>query len=377
MKIAVVLRRFNRVGGIERYVSEVTERFVRKHEVHLITTWYDYKIDGVNVHKFPLPRWPFFVQIFLNAIKNTLAVKWLKGKYKFDVTYSQGSESFTADVVVMHSCHKAVVKQFKRERGWGYRLLKTFEPTSNIVFLIERYVLERGSRRIIAISEVVKKEILGCYNVPEDRIAVVYNGVNLDEFNPSNKIKFRKKIRQYYGLNEDDTVLLFVANEFRRKGLEYVIRATRDLPKNVNVLVVGNDNPEPYKKIANELGVGNRVIFSGHSRSVREFYAASDIFVFPTVYEPFGLVILEAMATGMPVITSRIAGAAEIMQGREDCLLLKNPDDIEELREKIETLLSDKELMRAMGKNARKTAENHSWDRVVSDTLRVFDSIRL
>jgi len=374
MKIAVVLRRFNKEGGIERYVVEVTERFLKNNEVHLITTWYKNKIDGLNVHMYPLISKPYFLQIGLNAIKNTLAIRNLKKKIGFDIVYSQGAESLETDAVVMQSCHRAVVEQFKRERGILYKILKNIDPLTNVTLFIEKYVIEKGSKKIIAISNIVKQEIVRYYSVPEEKISVIYSGVNIDEFNPENKIKFRDEIRSKCGISKDDTLLIFVGHEFRRKGVEYIIKAVKLLDKNVKLLVIGKDNLELYKEIARTLGIEDRIIFIGHSADVKKYYAASDIFVFPSLYEPFGLVITEAMASGLPVIVSKMAGASEIIKDGYDGLLLKNPRNPDEIAEKIRILL-DKELSKKMGENARKTAENYTWDRVVRETLDIFSDI--
>jgi len=121
--------------------------------------------------------------------------------------------------------------------------------------------------------------------------------------------------------------------------------------------------------------VRERIIFVPHSSNLWEYYAASDIFVFPTIYEPFGLVIVEAMASGLPVITSRVAGAAALIIDGVNGLLLRASSDVNGLAAKIELLLSNAELRKTMGERARETAEKFSWDQVAQKTLEVYNTV--
>jgi len=121
--------------------------------------------------------------------------------------------------------------------------------------------------------------------------------------------------------------------------------------------------------------VRDRIIFVPHSSNLWEYYAASDIFVLPTIYEPFGLVIVEAMASGLPVITSRVAGAADLITDGVNGLLLRAPSDVHGLAAKIELLLSNAGLRKAMGERARETAEKSSWDQVAQKTLKVYNTV--
>ena len=115
------------------------------------------------------------------------------------------------------------------------------------------------------------------------------------------------------------------------------------------------DNPEQYEALANKLNISDKVIFIGFVPETKDYYAASDIFVFPTLYEPFGLVITEAMASDAPVITSKLADAAELMNDGHGGLLLDNPTDPSNIVEKINLLTEDEKLRKQIGKNARKT----------------------
>jgi glycosyltransferase involved in cell wall biosynthesis len=136
----------------------------------------------------------------------------------------------------------------------------------------------------------------------------------------------------------------------------------------VKLLVVGTDNPDPYVSLARTLGIKNQVYFLGPWQDMSRVYAASDIFVFPTKLEPFGLVITEAMASGLPVITSRLAGAAELIKDGETGLLLKDPTNPGELQDKIFKLIRDIDYRHKLGVNAAAFIQNYSWDRIADQT---------
>lgn len=136
-------------------------------------------------------------------------------------------------------------------------------------------------------------------------------------------------------------------------------------------MVVGSAAPDYYRTLAKRLGFESNLIFTGHVPDAWRFYAASDAFVFPTSYEPFGMVITEAMASGIPVITTEVAGAAELIEHGREGYLLKDSHSQEELAGYINELFGGKNIEK-MGKRARETAENYSWDYTARETLNVY-----
>jgi len=372
MKILLILRGFNKQGGAGRYVAELAEHFVQEHETHLLTTDYDYDLKDLIVHKKPMIRKPFWLQILSNTYYNTKYSKKIKEQFGIDVVHSQGGESPFCDVLTMHSCNRA---WFKHYLSWGLmqKVRSAIDPSNHIALAIERHVLEKGSKKIISVSEGVKREILENYDVPKEKIEVIPNGVDLEEFKPD--VEKREKIRMKYGVDENDVVLMFSGYEFKRKGLRYIIEALPEIKENVKLLVVGRDNPRRYQELASKLGVLDKIIFTGFVPEIVDYYVASDIFVFPTLYEPFGLVISEALASAIPVITSKLAGAAEIMKNEYDGFLLDDPTNSEDIAEKVNLLVEDENLREQMGKNARKTAEKYSWDEIAKRTLKVYEGV--
>ncbi|GAG70681.1 unnamed protein product, partial [marine sediment metagenome] len=207
-------------------------------------------------------------------------------------------------------------------------------------------------------------------------IIVIYNGVNLEEFHPKNRALFREEIREEFNISNDEFLILFVGSGYRRKGLKYLIEAISLLKeeKLLKVLVVAKGKKRPYLRLAKRLGVKNRIVFTGGRKDLRKFYAASDLFVLPTIYEPFGNVCLETLASGLPIIVSRAGGAAEIITEGVNGLLLEDPRDSRELAEKIR-LTFDNRVRNKLSKNARILAENFTVDENVKKTLEVYQQV--
>jgi len=332
MKICLVYRGFSKHGGISRYVVELAEHFVKEHETHLLTTYYNYNVKNLIVHKKPMIRKPFWLQILSNTYYNTKYSKKIKEQFGIDVVHSQSNQ---------------------------------------IILAIDKYVLEKGSKKIISVSEGVKREILENYQVPEEKIEVIPNGVDLEEFKPD--VEKREKIRMKYGVDENDVVLMFSGYEFKRKGLRYIIEALPGVKENVRLMVVGRDNPRRYQELASKLGVHDRIVFTGFVPEIADYYTASDIFVFPTAYEAFSLATLEAVASGLPILATKVNGTEELIEdGYNGFFIKKDPKDI---AEKVNLLVEDENLRKQMGKNARKTAEKYSWDEIAKRTLKVYEGV--
>jgi UDP-glucose:(heptosyl)LPS alpha-1,3-glucosyltransferase len=236
----------------------------------------------------------------------------------------------------------------------------------------------RRRKRIIAISKSVKNDLVRLSGIPENDVTVIYNGVNLCEFDVAHRNTWRKKIRSDLGVRDDDFLFLFVGNDFRRKGLETLIKVLSKMPKqSTKLIVLGHDAVEQqfFVSLAGTLGLTERVFFIGHSQEVNRFYVAGDAFVFPTLYEAFGLAILEAMASGLPVITSKAAGAAELIAHGVNGLLLDDPKDEDQLINAMRYMSENESLCRRLGESARQKAKNHSWDNVADKTLQLYHEL--
>ena len=363
MKIAIVIMQCEK-NRSSRYVGEVTHYFADVgHEIHVFTNKWDELDERVKVHKIPSLPLGFNVNEFVFTLLATLIMKFKK----FDVTMAQATRYFRPDVCYMQFVYKKWT-EMKNQNSVRDRLISHIEH-GNLM----------KSKSIIAMSNVIKNEMVSGHNIPANKIEVIYSGVNLDLFGPASR-PHRKEIRKQLGIPDDDIVLLFAGNPYRRKGLEYVIRALPNISaKNVKLLVMGrdmgDDKLDNYINIAKELNVADKIVYGGFRPDVYKYFAAADIFVFPTLYEPFGLVILEALAASLPVVTNRSAGAAELVDDGKSGFLLDEPTDIRAISDKINFVLENGAI-RKMGDAARRKAEQYTWARTAEEMLKVFERIK-
>jgi UDP-glucose:(heptosyl)LPS alpha-1,3-glucosyltransferase len=367
MKIAFIVHDYHRHGGHSRYVAELAIRFRKEHEVHVFANhWEEPDPDGISFHKVPAWTWRELSKVLTFILPATLMTP--KG---FDIVHSQGLCGLRHDIATVHFIQPIWLNELKK-RGKITRISYLFWKW--LVSPLEKYALgPKCSRRLIAISKGMISDLRNEYGI-EGNVDLIYHGVDLDRFNPScNKIH-RDKIRQSWGVTSTDFVALFVGN--LQKGASAAIRAVARVPGARLALVSGSDN-FAEKKIALECGVSDRIIWSAKSREIEKYFAAADCFVFPTVYEPFGMVISEAMASGLPVITSRKAGAADLIQDGVSGWLMDEPWDVEAISDKLQRLKNDSVLCFEMGMKARQAIECFTWDRCASETLDVYREVVL
>lgn len=383
MKVAMCHHDFNKRGGIERYMVELVYNLLIHGDITIDLYVNDYDenllkehIKNINIEKINIIKNPKFLVTLSFAINSYIKIKKYKDEY--NIIHGHGAATLKQDIITAHSCHKAwFIYSIKNVNGLMAKLKKLLNPIHYITIAIETIQYRKNNcKKIIAVSQRVKDEIKRFYKVDDEKIKIVYNGVNIEEFHPRNKQIYRDDIRKKYGLKSEDIVLLFVASEFKRKGLEFVIKALYELRKdNVYLMVVGPDDRLPYENLSVKLGIKEKVVFTGASKNVKEFFASSDIFIFPTTYEPFGQVITEAMASGIPVITSKCAGAAEIIEDGYDALLLNNPTDVKEIVEKLNLLINDSDLIKKIGSNGRYKVENYTWENTALKTLEIYKEV--
>lgn len=388
MKIAYIAHKVSKRFGPPSCVAALVERFCDEHEVSVFSAVVR-DIDRKKVKLYKLPaiggsRILGYVSLFISS-NITLTVGSLLWKNDFDIIHSTGSDgAIFANITTSHFCER------EDRRVLGSRV--TREPFGTIsqklraidyylyrrlVVFIEKLIFGRNSSKLrIVVSERMKRDFIRHYGSAAEDILVIPNGVDCQRFTPHNKVLYRDSIRKKHGISSEDVMLLFVGGDWERKGLPYLIEAVSLISRqDVKLLVVGRGDASFYEGRARNKGINERMVFVGHSASIWEYYGAADILILPTLYEPFGLVITEAMASGLPVITSRAAGAADLITDGIDGFLMDDPTDATDLAAKINLLLSDAKLRSDIGKKARLTAERASWDEIAKRTLEVYNTL--
>jgi UDP-glucose:(heptosyl)LPS alpha-1,3-glucosyltransferase len=362
LRIAYVVHDYNRHGGHSRYVAELALRFRRDHEVHVFTNRVD-DVDtaGITFHHIPAWRGNALASILTFIVPATVLVRG-----KFDVIHAQGLCGFRQTMATAHFCQTAWFDGLARE---GVRLTWRQQVFRRLVTGLERRALcQAGTRRVIAVSNRVKENLAEYYGRTEG-VEVVYHGTDTATFRPENRDIFRAETRAAIGVPEGRFLALYVGD--LKKGGAAAIRATARTP-GITLLLLSGSDTTACRAVVEEENVADRVIFHKHSKRVEAFFAAADCFVFPTVYDPFGLVITEAMASGLPVITSRTAGAAELITPGVDGLLTDKPWDVDGIASHLALLRDDQGLRAKIGGAAARTIQPHTWDRTAEQTLAVY-----
>jgi UDP-glucose:(heptosyl)LPS alpha-1,3-glucosyltransferase len=380
LKIAFVLDRYLPSRGGESYFSWLAKELAsRGHEVHIFATSGE-KIRGTEYqsHQIPVLRYPHSLRIFCFLRNSARAVQ----QYDFDIIQGVGRTL----AMNIFNPHGGVEKAYLRQEFssitnrvyYVYRFLRRYlSPQHYVKVWVQRrqYVNDKV-KKIIAISRMVKEDIIRYYGVPEEKITVVFNCVDLDRFHPKNREIFRKVKRTELGIDESTLLLLFAGNNYRLKGLEPLLHALIHLRRwflnqPFHLLIVGRGRIGRYLRMARRLGVSDFTLFLGPVKEMEQYYAASDIYVHPTFYDSCSLTVLEALASGLPVITSRFNGAADVIVSNKGGKILENPADVEELAESI-AFYFDEDRRNAARGVARQWMEKHSPSSHVEETLRVY-----
>ena len=278
-------------------------------------------------------------------------------------------DSLIGDVCVVHAVNTACLAEKRRTGYYGWLL----NPSNLWVAWRDRWMMRgRRYRRFVAISERVRTELKDYYSVPDEQIVTIPNGINLSRFNPDNA-NTRNEVRRELGVFEDTPLILFVGSRFRIKGLKLAIQALARMNTDALLLVVGNDEVAPYKRLAEQLGVAERVLFLGARRDLPRIYPAADALVLPTHYETFALVCLEAMASGLPVVAAPVGGIEDYLQDGVNGLHIRH--DPINIAKKLDQLLSDSSLRERLRENGLATAENYSWDKIARQYLNLFGEL--
>lgn len=368
MKIGIIRKRYTFHGGAEGF----SEAFIKKliehgHDVHIFAIDWINAINHPNIHlhKVPAIRFNSFIRDLSFAISTFLILK--KQRKNLDIIQSHDKTLYQDIYRAGDGCHIEWLRQRWKRESIVKRLSIILNPYHWLILSLE-WLIFKGHRfkKVIAISQLVKDNIIHHYHIDDNDIKVIYNGVDLERFHPQNRNRFGQEIRRVYEIKDNDFVVLFVGSGFKRKGLNYLIEAIELIEKPVTLMVVGRGVIKG--------DVRQRVISCGPRRDIHKYYACADIFAFPTVYEPFGNVHLEALASGLPVITSRHSGASEIIEDGRQGFIIDEPEDIEGIAQRIR-LLMDSERRREMGIEARNLAERFSFDTHIKEVERLFQSI--
>jgi UDP-glucose:(heptosyl)LPS alpha-1,3-glucosyltransferase len=372
--VVVDLLEARRVGSERRYGELIQRLRGEGCEIHLFARrWEARAAVGLACHRVPVAG-PAAILPLVFAVSALAVTRRWRGR--LDLVHSH-TKSLGDDIVSPGgSAHRAYVGLLQRESAGLRRLALPWHPYHRSMLTVERFQLAQA-RRIVVNSGWSRSVLAGAYPRVRERVAVVHNGVDTEHFTPTLRRDLRQATRSRLGLGAGETVFLFVGAGDRRKGLHELLSAFAGLAaRPVRLVVLGRRDPKEAARIAATLArltLGDRVVLQNFAPDPRPYYAAADAFVLPTKFDPFSNATAEALACGLPVVTTASNGVSELMVDGREGFVVPDPRDVAALRLALERVL---EADRArMGEAARALAETLTWKRHVDAMLGLYGEV--
>jgi glycosyltransferase involved in cell wall biosynthesis len=371
-RVAIVSPFIDKRHGTERRIAEWVSRLPQEYEIHI----YSQRVEDLDLtrmrwHRIPRIPGPHLIN-FLWWFAANHVWRWWDSRVRglhHDIVYTAGTNCVNADLVSVHIVFAEFFRQVEPElkllgnplRFWP-RLVHRRLYYRLIIFL-ERHIYANPNTGLILIARKTAGDLKRFYG-RNDALPVVYIGLDHQVFNAESRLRNRAQVRERLGVGDDKFVLLLVGNDWKKKGLVALIESLaqlRDLP--LVLLVAGKDDQIPYETRIRELGLQGRVSFLPSRPDVQWYYAAADAYVGPSLEDTFAQPPAEAMACGLPVITSATNGTSEIMTDGVDGLIVQDPGDVAGLAARIRRLYDEPALRQRLGVHASLTAQQYTWDR--------------
>ena len=372
MRIALIGRRFDPGGGgTERDLVITAEILARAgHDISIYA-------NDVRAHA---PKWSV-QRVSGPSIGRALGLWWFAQRAG-TVARREGAQivlSFARIVAadVLRSggaAHSSYVRAARRWRGAAAASAMRLSPYHRVQVAIERRGFASDYlKNAIAVSDLVRRDLIETFALEPSKVLTLYNGVDLERFRPPTDRAIRAQVRRELEIPEAAPITVFVGNGFARKGLRFLIEAWPALGSNAHLVVAGADRAAAsYRRLARRLGVTDRVHFLGPHGRIEQIFAAADGLALPSLFEPFGNVIMEAMASGLPALCSRACGAAETLPQAFREFVVNDPADIGELIRGMKALLSVRGDLATV---ARATAEQFTWERYGRELLDLLERL--
>jgi UDP-glucose:(heptosyl)LPS alpha-1,3-glucosyltransferase len=360
VRIAFVHKRYATDGGTERVLESLARRLAeRGHEVVVYAGSVDPRYGAsrtIRIRRLPMPG----PGALLRRVQLLLGSWLLVREQAHDVVVHMGRTGPGALWRAGGGCHRRWVEldRARKPKGWA-KWGRILDPEQLLLLWHERRAL-LGGGRIVVPSARARSDLVDAYGPAAERVAVLPNGVDLERFHPKLRTLFFTEVRDELGLGPEEFVLLFVASDFWRKGLDRLFQALRVLAQGgdtLRLVVIGTARDgEHWRQAATEAGLRRQVMFLGKVPNPERVYAASDLLVMPTRFDAFANVTLEALAAGLPVVTTPENGAVDELPDTEAVAVVEDADDPATLAEAIRTMLDPRELP-ARREAARRAAE--------------------
>jgi len=371
MRIALVTRRFDPAGGGTERDLIITARLLSRAG-HRVT------IYAAEV-RAPSDEWPLR-WIAGPHLGRALALLWF-ARAAGATARREGADvvlSFARiiDADILRSgggAHSSYLRAARQWQSTPARLAMRLSPYHRVQMLVERSGFRSPRlKRAIAVSNLVRNDLIQTFALAPAQAVTLYNGVDLERFAPAHDPAERIAIRREFGVSDSKPAVMFVGNGFARKGLRFLIEGWPEISGDAQLIIVGTDQAAAsYERLAWRLGLNDRVRFLGRRADVARLMRGADAFALPSLFEPFGNVAMEAMASGVPVLTSVQSGVAETVPGSMGEYIVHDPTDRADLTSRLNALIAAASRLR---KAAREAAERFTWDRHACELLAIVEA---
>jgi len=373
MKIALIRNKYAPgYGGAEKVAEKFVTHFIEHgHEI----TVFSEKFSGEESDKLKWRKVPRGNGLSKTTSFHRQVQKLLNKdncRDEFDIIYTM-CRTFPADIF-------RITEQLHCEwMSIGYSALAKLNPRHLAILNLEKTTIDpENMRHIVVNSKLLQEQVINRFDYPKEKVSLVSNGVDENVYFPA-KDGEKEEIKKKLHLS-DRFVCVFVAGNFKIKGLNEAIRAIAGLKektrKSVTLVVVGKDKAKPFLDLAEKLNVSENIIFAGKQSKMREYYIASDLLLYPSHYETFGNVILEACACGIPALTTKMVGAAELIQDKKNGFLVKSAKKIDQITSLLEAYIKLPESEhKKFSKGALDATQNYTWIKHISDLEKIFKKV--
>lgn len=376
--IVIVAHDIGPNGGMEKHLTEMITRLQSDMDVIVVACSVrlpEEHAKGIRIVRIPVIRRPVPLKMLMFAIFASIRLLFIKR----DILHTTGAIVWNrAEVSTVHFCHAGFMKQTNNSRVKNSptlsRKLNNWLAV-NIARWMEKLVFKPNrTKMLIPLSNRMKRECLEHFPYDETNVRVIPNGVNLQKFRPYSESE-KAAVRRELNLSESARILLFMGGDWPRKGLDDVIAAFHKVASkhpDLHLVIVGRGSIAQYSAQVEEK-FKQRVLFAGLQEQPEKWFGASDLFVFPTDYETFPLVGLEAAAAGLVIFSTRVGGMEDLLEDGVNGVFIER--DAHDIAIKLDKALSNWQSYRILGARARESVQYLTWDETYKKMLRVYDHI--
>jgi UDP-glucose:(heptosyl)LPS alpha-1,3-glucosyltransferase len=384
MRVAIVYRNLSMAGSLERDAVLVARALAaRGLDLHIYCNPDSREVDiaGAVFHDVrslvrSRTRLGYPTETASFAWRATRALR--RDRALYDLVDVRGTAAWEHDVVTVHGVAKAQQRRWLETNRTEYRaasarslLSPLLRPHIGVARVVEHLQFRPGRfSAAVAVTDAVADDLVRVHAVPREKITVIPLPIDLESYNEGDGAG---TLRRSLGIDPAQTLLLFVGNDFERKGLSECIRALHDAPDS-HLVVVGGDVRDRYLRLAGELGVQERVTFVGSTAEPERYFRAADVFLLPTKEDPWGLPLIEAMAAGVPAVTSDAAGASVVVRDAKAGIVVPAGEGAA-FRAAVAQLVADPGERRALGARGREKARRFGPAAHAEGLLAVYERV--